>query len=405
MMRQRGSGLKKVRRKPDQPAVNVGGKEIGSSREKIGGTKQHISTKVLSEKITPIVAEGTPDHISVLWGLGRYEEALHEIDAQLPIAERTFGTEHPKTLAARCMRAIVFGGLGRYKEALHEFEVQLPIAERTFGTEHPETLAARCMQAVVFSGLGCYEEALHELEVQLPIVERTFGTEHPETLAAHSLRVVVLQYLGRYEEARQEFEVQSFIARRTFDTDDDHTFCMRFLNARVFDLFRYKKTVEEPNARTTQLKNGLPLPDGDVLGGNETTPMEGPLSRKKQTVNPSDAKAETTQPTHPAQSIVEAKREATRLRVAALRANKKSHNIGLTNDQNEKLKAIAAANGKNVQAYLEDLVAENITANEHLVPVGKKRLLQGGAPKRVRSKQLAEENAHLRAELAKLKPA
>ena len=93
------------------------------------------------------------------------------------------------------------------------------------------------------------------------------------------------------------------------------------------------------------------------------------------------------------------------MRVAKLRAGTKGHNVRVPEDQNEKLKAIAAANQKNVQAYLEDLVAKNISANEHLVPIGKKRLLQGGAPKRVRSRQLAEENARLRAELAKLKPA
>lgn len=109
-------------------------------------------------------------------------------------------------------------------------------------------------------------------------------------------------------------------------------------------------------------------------------------------------------PTHPVDTIAAAKREATRLRVAKLRKNKKSQNIRLTNSQNEKLKAIAAANNKNVQAYLEDLVAENITANEHLVPIGKEKLRQGGAPRRVRSKHLAEENARLRTELAKLKP-
>jgi hypothetical protein len=124
-------------------------------------------------------------------------------------------------------------------------------------------------------------------------------------------------------------------------------------------------------------------------------------SKKKNTPDIRSAKAETTKP----QSAAEAKREATRLRVAALRANTKGHSIRVTHAQNKKLKAIAAANDKNVQAYLEELVADDITANEHLVPVGLRKLAEGGAPKRVRTKRLARENARLRAELAKLKPA
>lgn len=107
---------------------------------------------------------------------------------------------------------------------------------------------------------------------------------------------------------------------------------------------------------------------------------------------------------HVTAAVAEAKREATRLRIAELRKNKKGHTIHVTEAQNKKLKAIAAAHEKNVQAYLEDLIAENITANEHLVPVGRRKLAQGGAPKRVRSKRLTEANAHLRPELAKLKP-
>jgi hypothetical protein len=50
-------------------------------------------------------------------------------------------------------------------------------------------------------------------------------------------------------------------------------------------------------------------------------------NKKNNSPDTRGAKAETTKP---ALSAVEARREATRLRVAALRANKKSHTLGLT---------------------------------------------------------------------------
>lgn len=96
-------------------------------------------------------------------------------------------------------------------------------------------------------------------------------------------------------------------------------------------------------------------------------------------------------------------RAACRLRISALRKGKKGHTIHVPIEQNEQLKAIAAAQDRNVQAYLEELVMQNIAANLRLVPLGQKKLLQRGAPRRVRTRQLEQENAQLRAQLAKLK--
>lgn len=69
-------------------------------------------------------------------------------------------------------------------------------------------------------------------------------------------------------------------------------------------------------------------------------------------------------------------------------------------------KAIAAANNKGVDAYLEELVLNNIKANAHLIEVGKEKLKQ---PKRYRSRaamKLEQENRHLKAQLrhAGIKP-
>jgi len=366
---------------------------------------------------------------AVLRHLGRNDEALREIDNLLPIWERTVGAEHRDTLTTRYLRASVLPRLARRREALREVNALLVITERQLGAEHRDTLATRGLRADILQHFGQSIEALREVDALLPISERTLGTEHPATLAARHTRVSALYDLGRLEQALREVDSLALMKGRTLSAEDQGTLATRGLRGcilhrlgrheealRAFDTLlpvmertlgvEHRDTltmrshrasvlqqlgrIDENNTRAAQLKTGLPLPDGDVVTTDETTPMEGTLPGNR---------------THPAQSIVEAKREATRLRVAALRANKKNHSIGLTKTQNKKLKAIAAANDKNVQAYLEDLVASDIAANEHLVPIGEKKLLQGGLPRRVRSKQITEENTRRRSGLSKPKPA
>jgi DNA-binding MarR family transcriptional regulator len=100
----------------------------------------------------------------------------------------------------------------------------------------------------------------------------------------------------------------------------------------------------------------------------------------------------------PSTTIKRAKAEATDRRRKD-RANKRGHTIYITDEQNNKLRAIAAAKDRNVQAFLEELVQNMIDANEHLVPMGEKKLREGKRPLRLRSRELAEENARLRAQL------
>ena len=81
--------------------------------------------------------------------LGRYGEALAEIDAFAPIQAEVQGARHPDTLSTRHLRAGVLQDLGRYGEALAEIDAFAPIQAEVNGAAPPPyadypTLVGRC---------------------------------------------------------------------------------------------------------------------------------------------------------------------------------------------------------------------------------------------------------------------
>jgi len=68
----------------------------------------------------------------VLHSLGRYDEAVAEIDAFAPIEAEELSLRHPSTLATRRLRASVLQSLGRYDEVLAE----IPIEAEVLGLRH-----------------------------------------------------------------------------------------------------------------------------------------------------------------------------------------------------------------------------------------------------------------------------
>jgi tetratricopeptide (TPR) repeat protein len=126
-----------------------------------------------------------------LSNLGRYGEALAEIETFAPIEAEVKGDRHPDTLATRYLRALALGNLGRYGEALTEIETFAPIEAEVRGDRHPDTLTTRALRALALSNLGRYGEALTELEILLPIWSDVMGDRHPSSIALRSFQIGV----------------------------------------------------------------------------------------------------------------------------------------------------------------------------------------------------------------------
>ena len=74
---------------------------------------------------------------------GRTQAAIAILEPQLADHERTFGAEHPNTLASRYNLANAYQDAGRTRDAIALLEPLLADLERILGAEHPNTLLTR----------------------------------------------------------------------------------------------------------------------------------------------------------------------------------------------------------------------------------------------------------------------
>ena len=183
-----------------------------------------------------------------LYEQGKYAEATLIAQRVVALAERTFGKEHPDTLAfiddlaalyraqdryseaealyrrALTAREHVFGlenlrTVGsvndladllrtqrRYAEAERLFQRVIEARERVLGKEHPDTLASVNNLAEVYVAQGRDAEAEPLLRRALAARERVLGPEHPDTLTSMNNLAEVYGAQGRYGEAEPLLE-------------------------------------------------------------------------------------------------------------------------------------------------------------------------------------------------------
>ena len=116
------------------------------------------------------------------------------------------GERHRDVLHCRHLRASVLDRLGRYNEALSEIDRLAPITAEVFGEHHPNVCATCYLRAAVLIRLGRSEEALREIDQFASAHAKILGDRHPDVLQSHSLRASALRYLGVYEEALREID-------------------------------------------------------------------------------------------------------------------------------------------------------------------------------------------------------
>jgi tetratricopeptide (TPR) repeat protein len=134
-------------------------------------------------------------------------DALAELELLIPVVAEVKGARHTDTLRVRSLRAVVLQRLGRYSDALLEFENLVPVEVEVRGARHPETLSIRYLRASVLDELGRYCDVLREIEDLAQINSEVKGPRHPDSLAIRYLRAYVLSNLGRYDEALGELDV------------------------------------------------------------------------------------------------------------------------------------------------------------------------------------------------------
>ena len=132
--------------------------------------------------------------------LGDPQAALSLSDA-VNLLDKTLGSDHPRTLAARGNLAVAYQSAGRLDQAVLLFEQVLAAHEHVLGPDHPGTLAARNNLAGAYESAGRPDEAIDLFERTLEDRKRALGENHPDILTLRNNFAFAYRSAGRLDKA------------------------------------------------------------------------------------------------------------------------------------------------------------------------------------------------------------
>ena len=166
----------------------------------------------------------------VYLSIGLHPEAERHLPVAFELRKHALGDEHPDTLSAMGMLAILYRDQGRLDDA-ETLQLQiLEIMKRVLGEEHSSTLDGMAVLAGLYRVLGRFAEAetlgLKTLEVR----KRVLGEEHPRTLLCMGSLAMLYQTQGRFAEAEKLYLQVLEVQKRVPSEEDTATFTASLAN-------------------------------------------------------------------------------------------------------------------------------------------------------------------------------
>ena len=116
-----------------------------------------------------------------LAGQGKYDAADNVFTAIYQALTAAHKEDHPDMVRTRCAQGEVHCQKGEYITAEKELRAQLPVAERLLGPNHPETLAVYASLAACAKANGSLDEAIALMTHARDIAKKKLGDEHIDT--------------------------------------------------------------------------------------------------------------------------------------------------------------------------------------------------------------------------------
>jgi len=186
---------------------------------------------------------------------GSYPAArdLFQLIADAHGEDDAYGTEHPRTLAARHSSAHWTGEAGDPAAARDQYAELLPVRQRVSGPEHPDILTTRGNLALWTGLAGDPAAARDQLAQLLPVRERVSGPEHPDTLDARHQLASATGEAGDLAAARDLFAQLVPVKERILGPQHPSTLDTRH------ELARWTGRAGDPAAARDQLAQLLPV--------------------------------------------------------------------------------------------------------------------------------------------------
>ncbi|XP_013420467.1 uncharacterized protein LOC106180851 [Lingula anatina] len=142
----------------------------------------------------------------VLYGMGKYKEALTYYKKSLEIQRENFGEKHPDTSWTYHKIGIALCDMGKYVEALSYYENSLEIKKEIFGEKHPDTATTYHGIGSALCEMGKYVEALKYYEKSFEIQKEILGEKHIHTVLTRRDIGNLLGCMGKYAESLNYYE-------------------------------------------------------------------------------------------------------------------------------------------------------------------------------------------------------
>lgn len=191
---------------------------------------------------SPLPAQAENQIASVLYQLGRYEEAEAAFARVVEIARRDLGPNHVLTGEFLANRGVVLSELGRMEEAIAAMTEGQEIQAALLPPDHAELGVGYTNLANTQTQMGDAEGALENFRKARDIFAVSFGTDHNYWGFATNGMGVCCDRLGRYAEADTLFAAAIACMEGQLGEDHPQTALMKVNRAR---LLRKRGNLEE----------------------------------------------------------------------------------------------------------------------------------------------------------------
>jgi len=121
-------------------------------------------------------------HATILWKMGRYDEAEPLFRRALAIDEKALGPNHPNVAIRLNNLANLLADQGNYRDAEPLYRRALAIREKSLGPNHPDVANTLNNLAVLLGNKSRYDEAEPLYRRAIAIDEKALGPNHPKTI-------------------------------------------------------------------------------------------------------------------------------------------------------------------------------------------------------------------------------
>ena len=139
--------------------------------------------------------------VEALSDQGNYAEATETAKRLLALAEKKFGSKHPRVGTSLDNLATLYRDQGRYAEAEPLQKRALAIYEKALRSDHPDVGISLNNLAELYRAQGRYAEAEPLYKRSLAIREKALGPDHPDVGSSLNNLALLYQAQGRTAEA------------------------------------------------------------------------------------------------------------------------------------------------------------------------------------------------------------